>query len=232
MKMNLRHLAVFGLLGCLGLCAVTTGRAQAPGPYVTADLGGQWIQDIKLKEFFGVPLFPDSKVKLDPGLRVGVAGGYEFCDWFALEGQLGFYGNKIDSITAATELHDSWYYNVPFLVNAKLQFPNRSPLTPYAGAGAGFSESILNVDHLAIMDTQGGETFMHGNDATAVFAWQAFAGLRYRLNDRMGLAIEYRFFWADSPSWNAEFISNTPTDRLSFGETRAHSISLAFDFHF
>ncbi|HEV2207564.1 MAG TPA: porin family protein [Verrucomicrobiae bacterium] len=209
-----------------------TSQDQQNGPYVKADLGGEWMQDVKIRDFFGVPLFPDSKLHLDPGVRAGISGGYQFCQYFALDGEIGYYGNRISSVTAQTYLHDSYYEQVPFMVNAKLQYPNASPFTPYIGAGAGFSVSILDIGHLGIMDTTGAQTSIHGSDSDAVFAWQAMAGLRYRLNDRMGLAVEYHFLWADSPSWHADYVYNTPSDRISLGQTRAHAFSIAFDFHF
>src|SRR5579859_4246774 len=165
MRTHMKTLISISFVSGLSLFAMPNAPAQEPGPYVKADLGGQWVQDIKLREFFGVPLFPDSRIKLDPGVRFGLAGGYEFCNWFALEGEVGYYGNKIDSVTAETRLHNSWYENVPFLVNAKLQYPNRSPLTPYIGGGVGVSASIIDIGRLSIMDTQGGETTMHGSDA-------------------------------------------------------------------
>jgi opacity protein-like surface antigen len=232
MKMRIRTLLCISAFSAASLLGLGVAAAQENGFYAKADAGGQLVQDIKLRDFFGLPLVPDSEVKLDPGVRLGLAGGYQFCPWFDLEAELGFYENRIDSVTAETRLHDSWYGNVPLLVNAKLQYPNRSPITPYIGAGAGFSETFLDIGRLSIMDAQGGVTSLHGSDSDAVFAWQAIAGLRYRLNDQMGISLEYRYFWADSPSWHADLGGSTPSDRFSFGPTRAHAISLAFDFHF
>src|SRR5215471_16907476 len=140
-----------------GVAAPAPSRApEETGFYIQGDIGGQWTHDIKLNEFFGVPLTPDSKIKLDPGLRAGVSGGYQFCSFFALEGELGFMGNHIDSITSATFIHDAYVANLPFLVNAKFMLPNRTIVTPFVGAGVGFSQTILDVDNISIQDTAGG----------------------------------------------------------------------------
>ena len=73
----------------------------------------------------------------------------------------------------------------------------------------------------------------HGSDADAVFAWQAFGGLRYSINDRMGLSLEYHYFAAQSPSWEGEsWHGSVSNNSLRFGQTRTHVISLAFDFRF
>ena len=199
---------------------------QSTGFYVKADVGGNITQDANLREFFG-PVASGTKVKFDPGFRAGLAGGYQLTDWFAPEVEVGFLENRIDSITGADRVHNAWFANVPFLVNGKLQYPNSSPLTPYVGAGVGFSESIIDVGRIDL-----GGTSLHGNISDTVFAWQAFAGLRYRFNDSMGLSVEYRYFAADGASWQADFTSGTASDTMRMGRTKTHTISLAFDFRF
>jgi len=88
------------------------------------------------------------------------------------------------------------------------------------------------VDHLSISDNFGNTVSIHGSDADAVFAWQAFAGLRFALNERMGLGVEYRYFEADSPSWHADFTFNTSSDKFGLGHIHTHAISAVFDYHF
>src|SRR5258708_16307050 len=211
-------------------CALLAWSLPALGQssrfYAKADVGGNITQDTSLNEFFG-PVAPNTKVKFDPGYRAGIAGGYQLTDWFAPEVEFGFMENKIDSITGADRVHDSWFASVPFLVNGKLQYPNSSPITPYAGAGVGFSEALLSVGHIDL-----GGTSLHGDISDTVFAWQAFAGLRYKINDQMGLRVEYRYFRTDGASWQADFTAGTASDTLRMGRTQTHAISLAFDFRF
>ncbi len=218
--------------GCALLCAGTSVFGQNSGFYFKADLGGNLSQDVDVKEFLGAAV-PGYKLELDPGLRAGVGAGYQFVDWASAEVELGFMGNEIKSMTGATHIHDAMIGNVPFLVNGKLQYPmGRCPVTPYIGAGVGFSETFFDVDVLEFRDAAGNIYGISGSDSEAVFAWQAFAGLRYALNERMGLGVEYRFFQADSPSWTAEFTSHTSGDTVKFGRTQTHAISLTFDFRF
>jgi opacity protein-like surface antigen len=219
---------VVGLLvgGSSLLFAPLTGRCGADGLYFKADAGGNVTEDIKLLEFFG-PVTPGSKIKLDPGVRFGLTAGYDVCDWFGFEGELGVVANKISSITAATDVHDAYFENAPFLVNAKLHLPYWYCLSPYVGAGVGGSISILDVDHVTINDIS-----LHGSDAEAVFAWQAFAGLRYAINKHMGVSVEYRYFVADSPTWTADEAFGTASDKIRFGHAYTHSASVAFDWRF
>jgi opacity protein-like surface antigen len=207
------------------LCSTMAVLGQDSKFYIKGDVGGNVTQDANLDEFFG-PVAPDTKVKFDAGPRLGIAGGYQFTSWFALEGEIGFLDNKVDSITGASVVHDAWFINVPFMVNGKFQWPNRSPLTPYVGAGVGFSEVILDVDQITL-----GGTSLHGNNSDTVFAYQAFAGLRYKINERMGLSVEYHYLAADGAEWRADTF-NTPSDTMKFGHTQTHSLSLAFDFKF
>lgn len=214
------------LCSCALLACALPAVGQSSRFYVKADVGGNITRDTSLNEFFG-PVAPDTKVKLDPGLRAGIAGGYQLTDWFAPEVEIGFLQNKIDSITGADRVHDSWFANVPFLVNGKLQYPNSSPITPYAGAGVGFSEAVLSVGQIDLNGTS-----LHGDMNDTVFAWQAFAGLRYKINEQMGLSVEYRYFRADGATWQADFTSNTSSDTMRMGRTQTHAFSLAFDFRF
>lgn len=216
------------ILICAGMLLAGTSPAfcQSTRFYVKADVGGNITEDTDLKEFFG-PVAPGSKVKLDPGVRAGLTGGYQLLDWFAPEVQVGYMENRIDSITGADRIHNAWFGNVPFLLNGKLQYPNSSPVTPYVGAGVGFSEAIINVGRIDI-----GGTSLHGDIADTVFAWQAFAGLRYKLNDQMGLSLEYRYFAADGARWQADFTQGTASDTMRMGRTQTHAISVAFDFRF
>jgi OOP family OmpA-OmpF porin len=209
----------------VSLCTVAASGQGNPF-YVKVDAGGTITQDADLKEFFG-PVGSGTKVKFDPGFRGGLAGGYHFTEWFALEGEGAFMENRISSITGADRVHDAWFANIPFLVNARLQLPNRSPLTPYVGAGLGFSVSIIDVSEIQLNGTS-----LHGDISDTVFAWQAFAGLRYRINERMGLSFEYRYFDADGANWQVDFTSGTSSDTMRFGRTQTHCFSLAFDFHF
>src|SRR5438876_61811 len=197
--------------------------SQIPGLYFRADAGGNITRDTEVKEFFG-PVTPGSKVKFDPGARFGFAAGYFFNDWFALEGEVAGMVNNIKSITDATSV-DATFSNVPFLVNVRFECPRRCKLSPFIGGGAGVSAAVLDIDHIDHPNA-----FVHGSDSDAVFAYQGFAGLRYALNDTMGLSLEYRYFATEAPNWNGRH--EFSDESIHFGRIETHSVSIAFDFHF
>ncbi len=227
--MNYRSKCLFVCSAMLSLLAGSALQAQSldvPGLYLKGDFGGNIRQDTSVNEFFG-PVAPGTKIKFDPGFRAGLQLGYQAVDWLAGEVEVGFMGNNVSEVTGATELHDVYFGNVPVMFNARLQWPTGCRFTPYAGAGVGFSESYFDIGGLELNGIR-----LSGSDVDTVFAWQAFAGIRYALNDRLGLAVEYHYFHADSPSWTADLGFPTPSDRLSFGATQTHAISLAVQLHF
>jgi opacity protein-like surface antigen len=196
--------------------------------YVGADVGGALTSDTRVKEFFG-PVDPGTKVSLDPGVRVGFVGGYKFTDWFSLEGETGIIANNIKSITGASIDGDADLANVPFLLNARFELPHgRCPITPYFGGGAGGSATVLSLEHH--MDLNG--VRLRGSDVAVVFAYQAFAGLRYAINDQMGIGVEYHYLATTGPTWDADSTSGTETDHLRFQGVQSHMISVAFDYRF
>ena len=220
MKRSIHSFAI--CLAGLVLVSPVASNAQIDKLYIKADAGGNWTRKTDLKEFFGESLTPGSKVKFDPGGRFGVAAGYQLTDWFSPEVETGIMANSIHSITDASRV-DAVFSNVPLLGNIRIQCPLWERFRPYLGGGAGASFPVLDADRITI-----GGTSIHGSDADAVFAYQAFGGLRFKLNDRMGLGLEYHYFHAEGARWEADFTS----DKMHLGATETHVVSIAFDFHF
>ena len=224
---TIKTIALFAVCVACVFAGSRPSLGQDAGFYVKADLGGNWTKDIELREFFGTPLAPNSKITLDPGIRFGMGGGYSFNDWFALEGEFGVFENSIESVTGASQVHNAYFGNVPFLVNAKLRWPTRSGFQLYLGAGVGFSETFFSVDQLAINNVS-----LHGSDANVVFAWQAFGGVQYIINKHIVVGAEYQFFAADPASWEAEDVFGTLSNHMSVGPTQSQSVSLTFNYRF
>jgi len=194
--------------------------------YLRADVGGTSTRDVELREFFGQALLPNSEISLDPGIRVGVRAGYGLTDWLAAEVETGVTANGIDSITGAT-VADGSLATVPLLLNARLHIPDNSRFSPYAGAGFGLASTILTADKIVI-----GGTSLDGATADAVFAYQAFAGVDFAINDRMSLGFEYRYFHAEKSNMSADITVGTPTDRVKIGAIQTHAVSVAFKLRF
>jgi opacity protein-like surface antigen len=221
MKRNLKTIIVTVTCACASLTALTLNAAEDTGYYVRPDIGGTWTPETELKEFFGSS-GGGRKVKFDPGARFGISGGYKFCDWFSAEAQTGIMISSLDTISGANRV-DATFSNVPFLLNGRLQLPTHSRFTPYIGGGAGMSLATLDADPISL----NGRT-LNGSDVDVVFAYQGFAGVRYELNDRMGLALEYHYFGTTEPAWDARHASG----HLKFGGIETHALTVAFDYKF
>jgi len=225
MKCTSKYLACLSILAVLGFLA-NTACGQSTGLYVRGDLGGNITENTGLKEFFGA-VTPGSKVKFDPGARFGVAVGYHLTDWLSVEGETGVMANNIESITEATRV-DAQFANVPFLANVRIQLPCRCRVTPYLGGGVGGSVSILDADPIDLNGTR-----MSGSAGSdIIFAYQAFGGLRYKLNDQMGISLEYHYFATQDSDFRADFTVGTDTDHIRLKGVATHAISVAFDITF
>lgn len=214
-----------GLTLGVALAAITV-TAEQNRFYLRADVGGTSTKDVELREFFGQALVPNSEIKLDPGIRVGVRAGYGLTDWLAAEVETGVTANSIDSITGAAQAEGS-LASVPLLLNARLHVPDNSRFSPYAGAGFGLATTLLSADKIVI-----GGTALDGSTADAVFAYQAFAGVDFAINDRMSLGLEYRYFHAEKSNMTADITVGTPTDRVKLGSIQTHAVSVAFKLRF
>jgi opacity protein-like surface antigen len=215
----------------LTLSLVTGANALAEQNrfYLKADIGGNSARDVELREFFGEPtLAANSTISLDPGIRLGFRAGYGITDWFAAEVETGVTANNIESISGPTvAVADGSLANVPFLLNAKLHLPDGYRVSPYIGAGFGVASTVLSGDDIVI-----GGTSFSGSAADAAFAYQAFAGVRFAINDRMGLSVEYHFLHTGSTSMDADLTVGTLSDTVKLGRTETHSVSVAFDIQF
>ncbi len=214
MKMNSILAGALALGGLVGTFQ-TKGDEATPGPYIGADLGVALTSDARLRQFPGT--VGGSKVEFDPGLRLSLNGGWRFADWVRAGGEFGVISQTIKGADAS-------FAHFPLMANVELQMPNKTRLVPFIGGGPGVSISTIAIDD----DSLNGGDLVDGSAADAVFAWQAYAGLRYNFNDWMSLGAVYKYFAADATSWD---VHRTATD-IRFGRTHTHSVGVSFSMDF
>ncbi len=214
------------VIASLALLPVAQAHAEKNQFYVAADAGAAFTVNTELEKWFGAPLLPNATVELDPGYRLGLRGGYGVTDWFDAEVETGVMANRISSVSGATQT-DGSLANVPLLLNARFHCPALHRLCPYWGGGLGMSSTILYGDNLTI-----GGTSLDGSIGGVVFAYQAFAGLRYEINEHMGLSLEYHYFGTTDSTMTADVTIGTLSDEVKLGGTATHSVSIAFDYKF
>ncbi len=187
----------------------------ATGPYAGADLGVALTSDARLREFPGTTGGVD--VEFDPGVRLSLNGGWRFADWVRAGGEFGVISHTIKGAEAT-------FGHFPLMANVEFQIPNSTPLVPFFGGGPGISITTISIDD----DNLNGGDFVDGSSADAVFAWQAYAGLRFKINDRMSVGAVYKYFAAEATTWDVRRTSS----EIRFGRTRSQSISASFSMDF
>ena len=111
--------------------------------------------------------------KADLGFRLVAAYGFRFNRNWGLKLDSGFIRNNLPA-DAHTEEGTMW--QVPLVVNGIYHWANQSRLEPFLGAGFGVSVVSYNDDT--------------GGDATLGFK----GGVRYGINERTEIGIDYTFF--------------------------------------
>ncbi len=190
-------------------------EACGQGFQISAHGGGAFAEDVKVERFL-VPV--GRNAKLEPGGRIGVTAGYNFTKMFGVEVETGLIANEFKDMDASLA-------HVPMLANFVVRYEAAgSKWTPYAGAGAGGDVSILAIDNQrapngARVDGTGGDV---------VFAWQAFAGVRYKYNEKCSVGAAYRFYSAEAAEWKVE---NSP-GTIQTGRALVHSVNVDFTVSF
>jgi len=203
---------------------------QDAGWYWGADMGATVLQDGHLTQFNNRSV--SDPVSYDVGFGMDLSGGYAFNRYFALEFQTGWTWNSIDSI-GGNPASDSSLSTIPLMANAVLRYPiPRTRIVPYVGAGVGGAMTIFDTDGYT-RSVPGGTVSLYGSDMDFVFAWQAFAGVRLELNDKMSVGIGYRYLAVDSSSYNFESdYYSGPSASIGFSALQSHLAALTFSMKF
>ena len=197
---------------------------EGAGPYFRMGVGPSFFQNGHVSEPDALNPSP-STVKYRTGLAADAAFGYAFNKYIAADFELGYVGAKIDSAPGYFA-NDSYIDNVPFLANVTLSYPiPRSIVAPYIGVGVGGADVVFDTDNFHNIAT--GDV-VSGREDDVVFAWQAFAGVRFRLARDLSLGLGYKFFATEDPSFSY------PPDNfhVNFDGARAHSVMASLEWKF
>jgi opacity protein-like surface antigen len=194
---------------------------EGAGPYAWIEAGPTFYQNGQLRTF-GVPT--SEPVHYRVGGSGDVDFGYAFDKYVAAGIELGINGTRIDNISGY-DLHGADLYNIPFLANVTLSYPiPHTFLTPYIGGGAGGADSILDSRHIS-----DGFTEVRGAENDVVFAWEAYAGLRFQFRRNMSLGIGYKYFGTGNPNFG---YPPSPRFNVGFKGVETHSIVASFTVSF
>ncbi len=195
--------------------------ADGEGPYLRAGTGPSFFQDGRLNQFGGPA---NGSVRYDTGLAADAAFGFAFNQNVSVDFELGFIGARINDVRGYSSENSS-VVNVPLLVNATFSLPiPRTNIVPYAGIGAGGAIATFHTDGFS-----DGVTTVYGRESDGVFAYQAFAGVRFMLTPQMSLGVAYKYFATDDPVFS---YPPRPDFDVGFQGVRTHSVLFTFQFNF
>jgi opacity protein-like surface antigen len=195
------------------------------GPYASLDAGPTFYQEGKLKNFGGPA---SGNIHYDLGESADISFGYAFNRYVAAGFEFGFNTTTINSIPGYT-LSDAQLYNLPFLANVTFSYPiPHSLITPYVGGGVGGSDSVFNPSSMS--DNNFNNTVI-GEEDDAVFAWEAYAGLRFQLSPYVTLGIGYKYFATGNPNFSYPTYP-PPNINVGFRGVETHSILATFTWRF
>lgn len=196
---------IAALAGVL-LCMASNILAQdVPGRWFLGLDAGLALQgDITVQDTGG------GKLSFDPGLRVDLSGGVQLARSWKAEVELGFIYNGGNSVGDEPLVsHNPDYCQVPLMGNVSYTLPLRGPVSAYVGAGIGGVWGVLWHDIL-------------GSEDGVAFGYQAFAGVKYALNEDLDLGLAYKFLGTTEHDLGSERVDGA----------FSHSILAAITFKF
>ena len=120
------------------------------------------------------------------GYAYGAMFGYYLNKSFRLEGELTYRGNSIDDV-GGVPVPDK-LSSTALMANAYYDFTMAGPWTPYVGGGLG----AARVNFQSAADVR-----------DIVLAYQAILGLAYNVTPNTIVALDYRYFGVDTPTFEA-----------------------------
>jgi len=200
--------------------------SSSPRWDVRFDIGGSIPQNPSLSEIAG-PVTGGDTMELSAGMQFDISVGYRVTPWLAVEGELGFIFNEVESV-GNWSYPDSALNQMLLMANVVVEYP-RGRFVPFAGVGAGGVLSSISFGNHYDYYWYGSDSDGSGSDF--VPAVQALGGVRYEFNEQWNVGLVYRFLATDSQEWDVEWW-NGPDFRLGVDRVCIHSICLAFSGRF
>ena len=167
------------ILAALTAFAPLAASAADQGFYLGAGLGANWTRDTDITGT-GTNL----KAEFDTGWTGALSAGWAYGNGARAELEFGYRHNDLESIAgvaASSGDATSWRG----MVNAYYDFKTESPIIPYLGVGIGAARVSLKAAPF-------GATRL--DDSDSAFAYQGIAGAGYRVDERVQVFADYRYF--------------------------------------
>jgi opacity protein-like surface antigen len=156
------------------LCGANMASADSvPGYYITGDGGASFLPDLHLKDTPAGTLHE----KFDTGYAIGGGVGYDTGDGTRIELDSTYQLSSLNRLGGAPA--SGHLDSTSVMVNGQVDLTHQSQVTPYVGAGIGYQDIGASLDGLQDHDWKP--------------AYQAEAGLRDDISNKVSVFGEYRF---------------------------------------
>lgn len=149
---------------------------------------------------------------LSPSGTIGGGGGYQFNNWFRVDGTLEYrWGGALQSLYTLTDPVSPYFFgpvqyadfyranvnSLVGLVNGYVNLPTLWDISPFVGAGLGFaSNSVTGATDQGFNTSNYGSLSSGGyfaNHTHTNFAWALMAGVDFTLTPNLKLEVGYRY---------------------------------------
>jgi outer membrane protein OmpA-like peptidoglycan-associated protein len=165
------------------------GWANGGAFYLGAKAGGNWLAESTHFASHTDHHRIDDVADYQDGYIGAVEGGFAFNSGLRLELEGSYRYNQADHFVVRGGSARGVMKNYAAMVNALYEIPLDSPIRPYIGAGAGYSDYApdhVRGDNMPYPNYYSGDKWG--------FAWQAIGGVSYNIDDNIALSVEYRYF--------------------------------------
>jgi opacity protein-like surface antigen len=211
------------------------------GWYLRGDIGmtNQKVKEISHPSFATAPGFTFlDKGEFTSGMSYGFGVGYQVNDWLRLD-VTGEYRGGVD-FTALDRFSNAGVFNTNdyravkkewlFLANAYLDLGTWWCITPFIGAGVGFSN--LTIGNFRDTNVIAGGGGWASDNTETNFAWALHAGLAYNVNQNFAIELSYRYLnLGDGKTGNLlnldpTFSSGNAISGVTFKDITSHDVRL------
>lgn len=197
--------------GIVPLAATAGEQSFSDHLYLNGDIGPSFVQQTRIRNA--------DTMDFNIGLSADVAVGYQATPWLAGELATGVIWNSVDKIGGVPISSFGSgldLYQVPVMGNIVLTAPFWQCFKPYVGAGVGGVAATVNFER----------PLGSVRDTDFTFSFQAFAGLKYELSQRVELGLGYRFLQTEEHNWVENGVA------LDTESTSTHTVTASFTWRF
>lgn len=161
--------------------------------HLSAGFGPAFQQDMNIPQ-------GEQAMNFNTGVRGEVELSYDFTPWLVAGLETGAIWSSVDSIGGVTM---SSYggsldlFQIPLMANVVFTTHSWKRLRPYAGGGLGCVFGLLDFN----------SPLGNIEDVDTTLAFQALAGVRYEISDRLELGLGYKYLATQSHAWSQDGVA-------------------------